>query len=166
VAVYTKPRQEKVVYTQLKKKEITVYLPLLRQRRQWSDRKKWVELPLFRSYVFARIELKNSLFVLQTVGVHHIVHFKKKIATIPDDQIEGIRKMIEGGYDPQPVQYMVVGDAVEVVEGPLKGQRGIVARIDKEDKFVIKVDAIQHAIAVHIHPGYLRPIKTHVHPVL
>ena len=63
LAVYTKPRHEKFVEKELKKKGIEVYLPILKERRKWSDRKKWVSFPLFRSYIFVKIEIKNALDV-------------------------------------------------------------------------------------------------------
>ena len=59
VAVYTRPRHEKTVKKEFQKKGFEVYLPMLKERRKWSDRKKWVEFPLFRSYVFVRIKIKN-----------------------------------------------------------------------------------------------------------
>ena len=62
IAVYTKPRHEKTVENELLKKGFEVYLPILKERRKWSDRKKWVEFPLFRSYIFVRTEIKKSLF--------------------------------------------------------------------------------------------------------
>ena len=46
IAVYTKPRHEKTVSNDLYKKGYEVYLPLLREKRKWSDRKKWIEFPL------------------------------------------------------------------------------------------------------------------------
>ena len=56
VAVYTKSRHEQIVVNELNKKNIEAYCPMFKERRQWSDRKKWVHFPLFRSYVFANIE--------------------------------------------------------------------------------------------------------------
>ena len=60
IAVYTKPRHEKTVENELQKKGYEVYLPLLKERRKWSDRKVWVEFPMFRSYIFVKTELKNA----------------------------------------------------------------------------------------------------------
>ena len=91
IAVYTKSRHEKVVIQELEKNDIEAYCPILKERRQWSDRKRWVEFPLFRSYVFAKIELKNSLYILRTIGVHHIVKFQGNISTIPDEIIQNIK---------------------------------------------------------------------------
>ena len=95
IVVYTKARHEKTVVELLNEKEIETYLPLIRQRRKWSDRMKWVELPLFNSYVFVRTELKDQLSILQTRGVHHVVKFQKNIAVVPDVQIKNLKQMIE-----------------------------------------------------------------------
>lgn len=159
IAVYTKPRHEKVVDRELHEKDIETYLPVIRKKHRWSDRMKWVETPIFKSYIFAHIEVKNYLEVLQTHGVHHIIKFQNKIAVIPDYQIDNLKKMIEGGFDPFPSDYFIVGDEVEVVGGPLRGIVGVVSRSDTHDKLVIKIDAIQHAVAVQIESKYLKPIK-------
>jgi len=166
IAVYTKSRHEKVVIRELEKKNIEAYCPILKERRQWSDRKRWVEFPLFRSYVFIKIELKNSLYILQTMGVHHIIKFQGNISTIPDGIIQNIKSMIDGGFTVEQVEYFVKGDEVKVVDGPLKGMEGIVVKIKNENKLVLKVAAIHQAIAVQIHPGYLKPKKKHVNPIL
>ena len=157
IAVYTKPRHEKVVEKGLKEKDIESYLPLIRKKHRWSDRMKWVETPVFKSYAFARIDIKDYLDVLQTNGVHHIIKFQNKIAVIPDYQIDNLKKMIEGGFDPVPSDYFIVGDEVEVIGGPLKGITGVVTRNDAQDKLIIKIDAIQHAVAVQIERKYLKP---------
>jgi transcription antitermination factor NusG len=159
IAVYTKPRHEKTVLNQFEEKGIDSYLPLIRQKHRWSDRMKWVETPIFKSYIFAHVELKDNLEVLQTRGVHHIVKFQNKIAVIPEIQITNLRKIIEGGFDPFPSDYFMIGDEVEVVGGPLRGINGIVSRDDTPDKLIIKIDAIQHAVAVQIERKYLIRIK-------
>ena len=166
IAVYTKSRHEKVVIQKLENKNIEAYCPIFKERRQWSDRKRWVEFPLFRSYVFAKIELKNSLYILQAMGVHHIIKFQGNISIIPDEIIQNIKSMIDGGFTVEQVEYFVKGDEVIVVDGPLKGMDGIVVKIKNENKLVLKIEVIQQAIAVQIHPGYLKPKKKHVNPIL
>ena len=166
IAVYTKSRHEKVVIQELENKNIEAYCPIFKERRQWSDRKRWVEFPLFRSYVFAKIELKNSIYILQTTGVHHIIKFQGNISIIPDEIIQNIKSMIDGDFTVEQVEYFVKGDEVIVVDGPLKGMDGIVVKIKNENKLVLKVAAIQQAIAVQIHPGYLKPMKKHVNQIL
>ena len=158
IAVYTKPRHEKTVENELLKKGFEVYLPILKERRKWSDRKKWVEFPLFRSYIFVRTEIKNSLFVLQTMGVVKVVKFGGEVAVIQNDSIQAIKLMIEGGYMPEAIDYFVKGETVEVKNGPLKGLIGEVIRVDNNDRLVVRVDAIQHSISVQIDRGYLKSV--------
>ncbi len=159
IVLYTKPRHEKLVQMELKKKGLQTYLPLLKERRRWSDRKRWVEFPMFKSYIFVKAELKESIFILQTSGVVKIVRFGEKIATLEESNIQGIRLMIEGGYNPKPLEYFIKGDPVEVKDGPLKGLIGEVTQIGKENHLIIRVDAIQHSISVKIERGFLKKIK-------
>ena len=158
IAVYTKPRHEKTVEKELLKKEFEVYLPLLKQRRKWSDRKKWVEFPLFRSYIFVKTEIKNTLFVLQTLGVVKVVKFGGEVAVIQNDSIQAIKLMIEGGYSPEATDYFVKGDPVEVKDGPLKGLVGEVIRVDNHDRLLVRVDAIQHSVSVQINRAFLKSV--------
>ena len=158
IAVYTKPRHEKTVENELLKKGFEVYLPILKERRKWSDRKKWVEFPLFRSYIFVKTEIKNSLFVLQTMGVVKVIKFGGEIAVIQNDSIQAIKLMIEGGYMPESTDYFVKGEAVEVKSGPLKGLIGEVIRVHNRDRLLVRVDAIQHSISVQIDRGYLKSV--------
>ena len=158
IAVYTKPRHEKTVENELLKKGFEVYLPILKERRKWSDRKKWVEFPLFRSYIFVRTEIKNSLFVLQTMGVVKVIKFGGEVAVIQNDSIRAIKLMIEGGYMPEAIDYFVKGETVEVKSGPLKGLIGEVIRVDNSDRLLVRVDAIQHSISVQIDRGFLKSV--------
>ena len=159
IAAYTNPRHEKVAYDQLISNGFTAYLPLLRQKRKWSDRKKWVELPLFKSYVFVKIHLKNSLFVLQTHGIKNVVKLGEEITVIRDEEILAIRQMIEGGYETEGIDYFIEGDHVVIIEGPLKGTEGVVVHIKGKDQFVLKIDAIQHAVSCQIDRKLLKSLK-------
>ena len=159
LAVYTRPRHEKTVEKELQKKEFEVYLPMLKERRKWSDRKKWVEFPMFRSYVFVRTKINNTQFVLQTPGVVKVIKFGEEVAVVRNESIEAIKLMIEGGYNPEPLNYFIKGDPVEVKDGPLKGLVGEVIRLDKNDRLVVRVEAIQHSISIQIDRGFLQPIK-------
>jgi transcription antitermination factor NusG len=171
IAVRSKPRAEKVAFEQLVKKSIEAYLPLVKERRKWSDRKKWVELPLFSSYLFAKIELKESIYVLQTHGVSTIVRFNGNIAVIKNGVVDAIRLAairlaLEGGYELEPTEYFTVGDDVEVIEGPMKGAQGIVSRLKGEDRLIIKIDALQQAIAIHIDTKFLQSVGRKRAPLL
>ena len=159
-------RSEKIAHAQLKEKGIEAYLPLLKERRKWSDRKKWVEFPLFSSYLFVKIEIKNSIFVLQTNGVSSLVKFGEEIAIVQDEVINAIRLAIDGGYQLVPAEYFIAGNAVEVIEGPMRGVKGIVVQLKGKDRLVIKIDAIQQALSIDIDTRFIKNIKRKSDPIL
>jgi transcription antitermination factor NusG len=166
IAVYTKSRHEQIVINELNKKNIESYCPMLKERRQWSDRKKWVHFPLFRSYIFANIEIKENIYVLQTIGVNKIVQFQKKISIIPNQVIDNIKNIIKGGYKVEQADYFIKGDEVCVVSGPLKGLDGVVLDLRGANKIIIKIEAIQQALSVEISSGRLKSKKKNVSSIL
>ena len=159
IAIYTRPRHEKTVEQELISKGFETYLPILRERRKWSDRKKWVEFPMFRSYVFTHITFNQVLPVLETISVVKIIKFGNEPAIVQDEHIEGIKLMIEGGYNPQTTDYFLRGDQVKVCDGPIKGLSGEVVRLDDHDRLVIRIDAIQHSVSVQIERRFLKAVK-------
>ena len=159
MAVYTKPRHEKMANKYLCEKNIKTYLPLIKVKRKWSDRYQWIEKPMFTSYIFVYAEKNESLNIVQTYGVHHIIKIGGEIVPIHEFEIEGIRQLIEGGFNPEPTDYFVVGDEVEIVGGPLKSMIGQVSCIKGQDYFILKIDAIQHAVQCQIERRWLKKIK-------
>ena len=166
IAVYTKSRHEQIVVNELSKKNIESYCPMFKERRQWSDRKKWVYFPLFRSYVFANIEIKENIYVLQTIGVNKIVKFQEKISIIPDQVIDNIKNIIEGEYNVEKADYFIKGDEVRVVSGPLKDLDGVVLDSRGTNKVIIKIEAIQQAFSVEISSGLLKSNKKNASSIL
>ena len=158
-AFYTKSRHEKSVNNTLKNNGYEVYLPLLRERKKWSDRKKWVEYPLFKSYIFIKIEPKDSIFALKTPGIVKMIKFGDSPSPIPDQIILSLKLMIEGGYNPQPTDYFLKGDPVIIKDGPLRGLEGEIIKVHNEDRFIIHVHTIQHSISIKIDRAYLTKKK-------
>jgi len=159
IAIRSKPRSEKVAVSELTKKGIETFLPLIKKRQQWSDRSKWVEFPLFPSYLFAKIELKNSIYVLQTQGVNTIIKFSSKVVVVDDVVVKSLKLALEGGFELHSIKNFMIGQNVQVVDGPMKGARGIVNGKKKNDgRLIIKVEALQRAVAVHIDSHFLERI--------
>ena len=166
IAVYTKSRHEQTVVNELNKKNIEAYCPMFKEKKQWSDRKKWVDFPLFRSYVFANIEIKENFYILQTIGVSKIEKFQEKISIIPDEVIENIKNIIHGEYKIEHADYFFKGQEVIVISGPLKGLDGTVLDLKGKDKLIIKIEAIKQAFSIEISPGLLKSKKKDVTTIL
>jgi transcription antitermination factor NusG len=107
-AVYTRPRWEKKVYSLLSEKKIEAYCPLTRVHKKWSDRMKWVEEPLFRSYVFVKIAEEEQSKIRMVNGIVNFVYWLGKPATIKDKEVAVIRKFLND-YDEvwaEPVDFL------------------------------------------------------------
>ncbi len=158
-ALYTRPRHEKKVYQQLCEKGFHAFLPLVKRLRQWKDRKKWVEMPLFNSYVFIDIDLRDRLNALQTHGVVRMVSFGGVPAAIPDWQIEQLRRIIEHPETLQPEQYLKEGDWVEVVEGPFRGIKGYLRELRGETRVAILIDGIYQSVSFVVDRRFVKKIS-------
>ncbi|RMI20796.1 MAG: UpxY family transcription antiterminator [Calditrichaeota bacterium] len=158
-AIYTRPRHEKKVYDQLVEKRVEAFLPLVRQLRQWKDRRKWVEMPLFNSYVFINIDLKDRFYALQTRGVVRLVSFGGVPARIPDWQIDQLKQVISSGVSLTPEVYLKEGDLVEIVAGPLAGVRGHFRESRGESRVAILIDGIHQSVSFVVERHLIRKIE-------
>src|SRR5476651_2450840 len=97
--VYTHSRAEKKDYQALINKGVETYLPLHKQLKQWSDRKKWVEEPFIKSYLFVHIREREQTEVLMTKGVSRFIYFSGKVASMPDKQIDQLKLLMASPFD-------------------------------------------------------------------
>ncbi len=159
-AVYTRPRNEKKVYAALDAEGIQVFLPLIKNLKQWSDRKKWVEEPLFRSYLFVHIPPNQYYKVLNVFGVVRYITFEGKAVAVPPQQILAIKQYINDGEILQEGEKnFAAGDKVEIFRGALKGLTGNLIKIQGKQKVKIEIESIGHSITITIPPSYLRTIQ-------
>lgn len=129
-AVYTRPRCEKKVSQLLTKKRIENYCPLNKVQRQWSDRKKIVEIPLFTSYVFVHISKEQYSMVREVSGIINYVYWLGKPAVIRDEEIEVIKNFLEEYQTVQLEKTEVrVNDHVRILAGPLELLEGNVIEV-------------------------------------
>jgi len=142
-ACYTRSRHEKRVDERLRSQGMEVFLPMVARVRQWHDREKVVEWPLFPSYVFARFGLDALARVLGTPGVATVVRFNGRPVAIPEHEIENVRRLADGlgraDADPEPVPMVETGRPVRITSGPLEDVRGIVAEHRGRERLLITV---------------------------
>jgi transcription antitermination factor NusG len=157
-ALYTKPRHEKKVNQLLLEKNQEVYLPVIARISQWKDRKKKVDEPLFKSYIFSNFKYKYRFDVLQTDGVVKIVNFHGEPAVVPDWQIESLKKMLEFPQTLRLENFIRTGELAEVIAGPLAGMKGTVLRRKGTSRLVLTIDGIMQSVSVEIDEGCLRKV--------
>ncbi|MFZ6024343.1 MAG: UpxY family transcription antiterminator [Bacteroidota bacterium] len=156
-ALYTKPRWEKKIDSVLIRKGIESWCPLQKVERQWSDRKKIIEDPLFKSYVFVRIAPDEKTKVLMTDGVLNFVHYLGKPAIIKDDEVDTIKKYLaekdasiailsEEGFQNEM--------KIKVNHGVFMGNKGTVIRGGKK-KVYVKLESLGQVMVVEFPAEYL-----------
>ena len=159
-AIYVRSRHEKKVHQLLLEKGVESSLPLIKTTKKWSDRKKKVEIPLFRGYVFVRIDVgRDKLHILKTDGVVKFIGIHNKPSRIPDEEIHWIHMMIEKSPEVQIEKEIPVGQKVRIMAGLFKGIEGVVLRSGNQSRLVVVIEGIMHAVSVKISPNYLDEIK-------
>lgn len=149
-AIYTRHQHEKTVSEMLQVKGFEVFLPLYESVRRWKDRKKLLSLPLFPGYVFVRGAIEQRLPILNTPGVHMIISRGEQVATIPDAEIDAIRRTIEGHFRVEPHPFLRCGERVRVIRGSLEGVEGVLTRKKNLYRLVLSVDMLAQSVAVEI----------------
>lgn len=143
LVLYTKPRWEKKVNAALVNKGIESYCPLNKVRRQWSDRIKIIEEPLFKSYIFVRVEEAMKTEVRYIDGVLNFVYWNGKPAVVRDDEIIQIKRFMSE-YDEVEVKAIEVRPADEVVvnAGVMMGASGRIIRVMGNNIVEVRIDSL------------------------
>ena len=148
-AVQVRPRHEVFVSTMLRSKGYEEFLPLSRTKRQWSDRAKQIETPLFPGYVFCRLNPGVCGAIVTTPGVMRLVGTRKEVAVIEDHEIEAIQRIVNSSLKAEPCMY-TIGDRLRFATGPFEGIEGVVTRYNNQRCLVVSIDLIQSSISVEI----------------
>lgn len=143
IAAYTRPKSEKKAATELAKNPgIETYAPTQTIIKQWSDRKKKVDVVVIPMVVFAEISSDENILAIKK---HPLIlkvltlPGRKEPAQIPSKQIEQLKFMLN--ESDEPVEFVQgnfkVSDEVKVVRGHLAGLAGVVQRTSDGQTFII-----------------------------
>ena len=137
------------MYEELRQKGFEVYLPMRKELRQWSDRKKWVDRPIINSYIFVRILMDDYLRVFESKGVLRYVSDKGRSVVIPDIEIEIMKQTVASNLKFN-VESSVVrkGQTITIASGPLKGITGVVTDVRSTKKFYMCLSHIGFTLVV------------------
>lgn len=160
LAVYTRPRWEKKVNQLLSEKGVESYCPLNKVRRKWSDRVKIVEEPLFKSYVFVKVNDEDRSGVRMTSGVINFVYWEGKPAVIKEKEINAIKRFLDE-YENVEVQALEVkvNQRVKITTGPLMDQEGQVLEV-KHKKAKVAIDSLGYILIASVEKTKLASVKT------
>ncbi len=126
--IYTKSRNEKKVAELLQKNGVEVFCPLVKLKKNWSDRTKIVETSLFNSYVFVNLSEKDRNVVFNVPGVIRYLFWLKKPAIVKDSEIESLKAVLNDTMDSFSIENYQIGDTVKISEGVFKGLDGVIEK--------------------------------------
>lgn len=150
LAVYTRPRWEKKVNQLLVEKGTESYCPLNKVRRKWSDRMKLVEEPLFKSYVFVKVNEEERTAVRMTPGVINFVYWEGKPAVIKEKEITNIRRFLDEyeNVEVRPAS-LEVNQRVKIITGPLMDKEGKILSVHHKT-VKIAIDSLGYILVAYI----------------
>lgn len=157
--IYTKSNQEKKLCARLEENH-QVYLPLKRELRQWSDRKKWVELPLFNSYLFIYLNSYDEYHsTLSVNGVNWYVSLEGSILRVRDREIDKI-KLVLDNFDSVEVcsDAVQVGERHKIEHGPLRGYDCEIVRCDGQGRILVKLESLRQVLMAEVKVQHLAKI--------
>jgi transcription termination/antitermination protein NusG len=152
-ALYVKSRHEFVTNGELGRKGFETFLPSVRRRQHWKDRRKEILFPLFPGYLFVNTNPANNFFaaVLKTRGAVRLISAGTGQPTpVPDAEIESLRLMIESGKDFDIYPHLKEGMPVRVTKGPLRGAEGVLSSKEDQSFFLVNVTLLGRSAAVRI----------------
>jgi transcription antitermination factor NusG len=160
-ALYVRSRSEKKVLMQLDDMGVEAFLPLITRIKQWSDRKKKVEEPLFKSYIFVHSTAKDHYPILNVYGVVKFVTFEHKAVVVPDNQIIAIKCYIDDFEEEESSlknTELKEGQMVRITAGPMMGLIGKLHSVKDKKRLTVYIEAVGQYISVSIPRTKIEPI--------
>jgi transcription antitermination factor NusG len=145
---YTFPKAEKVIKKELEKVNLEVCLPLQKVTRQWKDRRKVLEIPLFPNYIFVKTFKSQVYHIVNNPKVVRYVAFEGRPATLKEEEVDFIR--YAGQCNNIYLSHLKKGDKIRISSGVLQGYEGILAECDGKKKFGLVLKEINQMIFVDL----------------
>lgn len=156
MALYVRSRAEKKALNDLTGAGIICYLPMRKTLRQWSDRKKKVDMVVIPSYIFVRKNPKEYMSLFVSPHIVGIVKFEGTPAIIPDKQIQAMKRIINSDTEFEVIpEKLKKGDKVKIRYGTLSGIEGEFMEIARNKRFVLHIEQIGYSLTIQIPVDYL-----------
>jgi len=162
-ALQVRSRSENIVATFLRGYGYEWFLPSYKCRRQWSDRVKQMEVPLFPGYLFCRFNPQDRLPILKTPGMIGIVGIANTPIAVDDGEIAALRALVNSQLPRQPWPYLQVGQRVRIEHGALCGLEGILLNFKGDHRLVLSVTLLRRSVAAEIDSAWVTPIHERPH---
>jgi transcription antitermination factor NusG len=155
---YTYPKSERIIKKEFDTSNFEVFLPLHKVQRQWSDRVKILEVPLFPNYIFIRSRKNDIYSIIKHPRIVKYVAFEGRPARIKDEEIFLIQKLLSTGNNIKIDSSITVGDKVKIKMGPLQGFTGVLVEKKGSKRFGIKLSEFNNIISIEVELGDLERV--------
>jgi transcription antitermination factor NusG len=150
LAVYTKPRWEKKVHQQLQARGLESYCPFNKVRKKWTDRMKTIEEPLFKSYVFVKVEEEERTSVRMVNGVVNFVYWQGKPATIRDEEINTIKRFLKEHETVQATPLQLKADQkVRIYSGVFMDKEARIVKV-KGNQVEVVIESLGYRLVANV----------------
>jgi transcription antitermination factor NusG len=156
-ALRVRSRCEKVVALAARSKGFEDFLPLHRSRQHWSDRSKWVDVPLFPGYLFCRLNPEDRFSLLTIRGVMHIVGVGRIPEPVDEQEILAIQHAVLSNAPMEPWPFVEDGRRVRLSSGPLAGLEGILVSNEAQLRVVVGLTILKRSVAVKVERHWVAP---------
>ncbi len=146
----TKPRAEFKAAKQLQELNINYYLPTITRVKKWSDRKKKIEEPVIRGYIFIYGNEKQRLLALEQYCITKCLHENGRPAIIPEWQIQSLKNMLNYKTDISVIEGLVKGSKIIINNGPLQGTIGTILEKENNKSIAVSLELLNRSVIVHI----------------
>jgi transcription elongation factor/antiterminator RfaH len=152
-------RKESLIASQLECQGFECFLPKYKSIREWSDRKKEVEQPLFPGYIFCRFDYSQRRPVVLTPGVLQVVGYGKSPIPVDDKEIAAVQLAVASQVLSQPWPYIQVGERVKIHTGKLTGLEGILINFKGHHRVVLSVSLLQRSVALEVDLAWVASLE-------
>ncbi len=155
--IHTRPRQEERALENLTRQGYKAWMPWLEVEKIRGGRITKVIEPMFSRYLFIQLDQVTTNWgpIRSTLGVSKLVTFGNQAASISNEFVEILQRT--------PLQdskhILKQGDEVEIMQGPLKGVKGIFDQQDGELRAMILIELINQSHKVQVSMQELRPLN-------
>lgn len=157
-AIHVRSHYEHLVSAGLRGRGYEDFLPLYRSQRNWSDRRKELDLPLFPGYVFCRLNVDHRQPVISVPGVVSILGLGRTPVSVPEEELAAVRRVIQAGVMAVPWPFLRTGERVLIERGPLVGVEGTLVEIKTRLRLVLSIELLQRSVAAEVDRAWIRPI--------
>lgn len=155
--IYTRPQHEKKVQADLIKRGLQTFLPCINTLRNWADRKKYVNTPLFPSYIFVYLESNQDYFMsLEAPGALYLLRSGKELAKVSPDVIEDIRVLLQMSYNVEvTTQRFKPGEQLLIQQGAFAGYHCEFVESNGFYKAIVRLNFMQRCLLVSLPEEYM-----------